>query len=95
MEKKKRKILYEKYLEEHGIPTEPEQQGRETASQEVEEEYISNMRLVLSGSVHALKNLVFFLICITILYLACIGALVMVNEPLRREVLNMLSIFFK
>lgn len=94
--RRNKKILYEKYLEEHGIP-EQEQQGSDSASEvEVEEECTSNMRLVLIESVHAIKNLVYFAICITILCLACIGAIVMLNEPLRREVLDMvLPIFFK
>lgn len=94
--RRNKKILYEKYLEEHGI-TEQEQQGSEPASEvEVEEECTSNMRLLFSEIVHALKNLVFVVICIAIFCLACIGAIVMTNEPLRREVLDMiLPVFFK
>lgn len=96
MDRKNKKILYEKYLEEHGIPKQEQQDSESASDVEVDEEYTSNMRLVLSDSVHALKNLVFFSICITILCLACVGAIVMVYEPLRREVLDMvLPIFFK
>lgn len=92
----RRKILYKKYLEEHGKLGESGQQDSDSVSIRNEEENASNMRLILNEAVQALKSVLFIAICITILFLACIGAVVMVKEPLRKDVLDIvLPVFFR
>lgn len=95
MEYRRRKILYEKYLEEHGQQEIAAQKISEKKIEESEEE-CADIRLILSGFFGLLKNLILLLICLTILGLASVGAVVLFNEPLRRAFIDTcLPLFFK